>query len=54
LFLTYSFIPGSAESTINCSVTSFTVGSAARADENPAKAVEAKTITAAVLCMVHI
>ena len=39
---------------MNCSVTSFSVGSAAPAEENPAAVVKATTIPAAVLCMEHI
>jgi hypothetical protein len=39
---------------MNCSVTIFTVGWATPADENPAAAVKATTVTTAVLCIVHI
>jgi hypothetical protein len=51
LFLTDSFIPGSAASIMMCSVTSLGASSVARADEKAIKAAKAAANTSAMLDM---
>ena len=51
LFLTYSFIPGSAASIMMCSVTSLGASSVARAGEKAIKAAKAAANTSAMLDM---